>query len=79
MRHKKSASSHDEAALLGKKYHIAAKVKEAVELCKLFRQKINLFLLKLGFFTVFGEHLEIILFKCFQLCLLVHILVGMIN
>ncbi len=33
---KKSASSHDEAALLGKKYHIAAKVILIAEICKLF-------------------------------------------
>jgi hypothetical protein len=35
---KKSASSHDEAALLGKKYHIAAKVLNRIDVCKLFRQ-----------------------------------------
>lgn len=35
---KKSASSHDEAALLGKKYHIAAKIMPRDELCKLFRK-----------------------------------------
>ena len=37
---KKSASSHDEAALLGKKYHIDAKVSTIMELCKCFEQKI---------------------------------------
>ena len=33
---KKSASSPDEAALLGKKYHIAAKINCFGELCKYF-------------------------------------------
>jgi hypothetical protein len=36
MAKKKSASSPDEAALLGKKYHIAAKVITFVELGKFF-------------------------------------------
>ena len=33
---KKSASSHDEAALLGKKYHIAAKLRHENDLSKYF-------------------------------------------
>ena len=33
---KKSAPSHDEAALLGKKYHIAAKLVLMYDLCKFF-------------------------------------------
>ena len=40
---KKSASSHDEAALLGKKYHIAAKLVFMYDLCKFFRWKLNFF------------------------------------
>ena len=35
---KKSASSHDEAALLGKKYHIAAKLITLAERSKSFGQ-----------------------------------------
>ena len=37
VRYKKSASSHDEAALLGKKYHIAAKIIAFGVMCKFFR------------------------------------------
>ena len=35
--YKKSASSHDEAALLGKKYHIGAKIVSSADTCKLLR------------------------------------------
>ncbi len=38
---KKSASSHDEAALLGKKYHIAAKLHRWIELCKFLGHFLN--------------------------------------